>query len=162
MNRTLGPLNNKSSTKSRGALVYKSLGSTAASGTPLAISFFQEQYDTDNIHDTDSLERRKLTVPIGVTKVQLSAQVAIEANAGGTIRELSILTPTAFIVGEATTQIYSAGGFSASRIIYVTVITAIIEVSSGDYFEAYILQDSGTALDIVASSSTWFCMEIIE
>lgn len=147
----------------RGALVYPSSSLTIPDVSTLIISFDAEDYDTDNIHST-TLNQTRLTVPQGVTKVRLSAQVVLAPvnQAGGTIKVFILRSFPAAYAGEAFAVSY------VSTNLYDVVIqcrTAVLNVEAGQYFELQVNNDLSFAETIVGSlygDRTWFEMEILE
>jgi hypothetical protein len=55
---------------------------------------------------------------------------------------------------------YIAPNPNAATIVQVTM--PVISVVPGDYFEVFAFQQSGGNLDILAATTTWFAMEIVE
>lgn len=142
---------------SRGALVY--LGTTQAipNNTITEIAFDTEVYDTDNIHDNVTNNTR-LTVPAGVTRVQLSAQCKYVANSTG-FRSLNIFKDNIGFAGAPSLTING----NSSTAAHLPISTPELVVVGGDYFEVATTQNSGGSLDIAdtAGESVWFAMKII-
>lgn len=132
----------------RGALVYNTTGGA----TP---TFTSESYDTDAIHD-NSTNPGRLTVPTGVTKVKVSAQLLMVS--GDAIATVFILKNGAALIGEAV----SSGRLSTGHIgtFVMSAHSPVCTVSAGDYFT---VGTSGinAAADATGNSS-WFSMELIE
>lgn len=101
----------------------------------------------------------RLTVPVGVSKIKLLANIRWSANPTG-FRQATFLKNGAgfidrgFVVQNAVS--------TAGRNTRQTVVTATLNVVAGDYFEIEVQQDSGGALSIEYASDTWFAMEVIE
>jgi len=148
---------------SKGALVYHSANQSIATSTYVHLAFDTEDEDTDSIHDTVTNNQR-LTVPSGVTKIKLHAQVLWAANATG-YREVRMskndetTTPTGVVgLAEVREEATSSGGVSHN------ISTPPITVAANDYFTLAVFQNSGGALNVVNSGighKTYFAMEII-
>ena len=141
----------------RGALVFLDANQSLTDAVPAALSFEQETYDTDSIHD-NATNPTRLTVPSGVTKVRLTGQIAYAAGTSG-LRQARIEKDGAQLEGTPQVSVVSAGSD------YLNVTSAVLPVAGGNYFELIGLQISGGALNAVGSAggvSSWFGMEIVE
>jgi len=155
----------------RGALVYKSANETITTATYTHLSFNTESYDTDTIHDTVTNNQR-LTVPAGVTKIKLSAQVCWAITPSSAMKGCFIskndetTTPTCSVPGlPCNVEEAIADG---SRRNIQNIASPIITVTAGDYFTLCVYHDAGSNLDLLAQTGyspvnayTWFAMEII-
>lgn len=142
----------------RGCLVYNSVSQSIPDSSATAVTFDTESFDTDTIHDTVSNTSR-LTVPTGVTKVRLTAQVFWATNATGTRRASIYKGGVATYVGNPIDLVNA--GTSTSTI--QQVVSPPLTVVAGNYFELYVTQTSGGALNINATTDgCWFSMEILE
>ena len=94
----------------------------------------------------------KLTVPTGVTKVQVYAFSRWAINSTG-IRLLIILKNTDYAGGLYVTN-------PATDRTENTIISPILNVTPGDYFTVSVYQSSGGALDFAgdANITPYFCM----
>lgn len=141
--------------ESEGALV-ESAGQTLTTGTPTALAFSVEEYDDDNYHDNATFNSR-ITIPAGVTRVILSAQVSFDANAVG-YREVVITKNGGGFAGQAR-PIANAVTTSTIR-TRMMAETAPIIVSAGNFFEVVVEQTSGGNLDVESGGSlTWFAIQ---
>ncbi len=122
----------------RGALVNDSSEFTMTTGVQADLDFNSEEYDTDSIHDT-STNSSRLTVPAGVTRVQLWCRV------DGTGDET---------FGDFLIQLIKngsgipTGGFNlnieqTTSLFKITLISTVLEVIPTDFFEMRVLQNSG-------------------
>jgi len=139
----------------RGALVKDAANHTLSDSTFTVLTFDTEAYDTDTIHDTVTNSSR-LTVPSGVTKVRVTGMVSWSANATGIRYSYIYINNSPSYTGRGAIH---QDGSSTSQLDQA-ISTAIVEVTSGDYFELFSYQSSGGNLDVL--SSTWLAMEIIE
>jgi hypothetical protein len=138
----------------RGALVKKSADQTGANyTTATAIAWDAEEYDTDSIHDNVTNNSR-LTVPAGVPYVQLWASVTLANITTSLDMTLIIRKNGAVFIGRGATTI-EADTTTPSA----TAMTAVVAVSPGDYFEAYLTITTDTTVDVLQASSA-FAMEI--
>lgn len=122
------------------------------------LEFPNEEYDDASFHD-NSINPSRLTIPIGVTCVELAANVRWEGNSTG-YRVLSIWKNQDRTVGFGLPyeQLPASGNCE------LNVKSGIVEVSATDYFETYIRQTSGGDLDIdvnAATSSNWFSIRAV-
>jgi hypothetical protein len=144
----------------RGALVYPSSTQSLSNGVEAAISFNTESYDTDSIH-SNTTNNSRLTVPSGITKVKLSGNFQIASASDYTSGTLRIKKNGSTFIGGP----YVGAEPSSSTGVVLGVSSAVVEVTSGDYFELYASQvNSATAsrsTNLIANGN-WFAMEIIE
>lgn len=147
----------------RGALAFGTSNQATVTSVELTVLFDTEAYDTDAIHSTSSNTSR-LTVPSGVTKIRLTAQIQFAGNSTGIVRKLRI------------TKNGGGGGIDANRDTFlpvnnnspggnltahmVQIVTGVIECVATDYFEMKVEQNSGGALNLLADMY-WFEMEIL-
>lgn len=143
----------------RGALVRKTGNQALSTGFPGdVLTWDAEEYDTDTIHD-NATNNSRLTVPTGVTKIRLSANVRFAA----------VDTDDKFIgfFKNGTTSVYglakSIGNGSSANTDRRNMTSAVISVVAGDYFEVTAWAGvSGTVLGGTGNEETWFAMEIVE
>jgi hypothetical protein len=136
----------------RGALVFNTVGASAANPVP----WTAEDYDTDTIHD-NSTNNDRLTVPAGVTRVKVSAQLFIGTL--GAAQQVQIKKNASVIyVGAGRTLITIGGGGTSSGIHGAE--TSTITVVAGDFFTVESVNTVATADS--AGDGSWFAMEIIE
>lgn len=142
----------------RGALVKKAADQTGANytGSQIAVAWDAEVYDTSGIHDNVTNNTR-LTVPAGVSRVQLGFGVAVNNQTGNTWNIMSISKGGLFTYdgfSEFRTQVNNT---APSGVLW----TPELSVAEAEYFEATFRTQSDTAIDILATGS-WFAMRIIE
>ncbi|MBB6218648.1 hypothetical protein HNQ80_004822 [Anaerosolibacter carboniphilus] len=125
--------------------------SIANAGTP-AISW--NASDIDNIGAWNGSTR--LTVPTGVSKVRLLANVVFEANANG-YRGLLLRKNANDFNGRFSVRL--PANTSTTEL---NAISPVLDVVGGDYFELFVTQNSGSAISVTSNSATWFAMEVIE
>lgn len=142
----------------RGALVYGSAHTNVPNNTGTPVNFDQEVYDTSNIHDP-STNNSRLTVPAGVSRVRLFANLVFSSNTTG-YRSGQILVNVSQVPGAPIVTIPTMPPTGEAALL---INTAVISVSPGNYFELYAYQNSGATLVAFAGSAyTVFGMEIIE
>ncbi len=127
----------------RWAKVYNSTSQTIANATSTAISFDSEFFDTDSIHDV-STNNSRLTVPAGITKVNVRSYMYFDSNTTG-FREIGIFKNGATAGNYLVADRRSASNSGADLF---SVETGIISVVAGDYFETKVYQNSGGNLAI--------------
>jgi hypothetical protein len=145
----------------RGAVV-QGTGTTAVDVTETTVSWTTEVIDTDAVFSGGSPTR--LTVPAGVSRVRLHAQVGFNdfgATTGN--RRVSIVLngsigmfdpPDSF---DVTSPVVTTGLPDIDTILNIT--TTVVNVVPGDYFEVVVYQDSGSGRTLPFAT---FEMEIVE
>lgn len=118
--------------------------SITTSGTPQALTFNTERYDTDAIHSTVSNTSR-LTLPYA-GKWLIIGQVEWVANATGR-RQVSIVLNNTTSIASIIEQTPSA------TIVSRQIITTIYSFAANDYVELSVLQTSGGALSVNSQSA---------
>lgn len=101
-----------------------------------------------------------ITLPtgVGVRRVKVSASIAFAGNATG-FRDANILKNGAFVYPGCSGGSTSVVGASGET---VYIQTAIITVASGDTFALQVFQNSGGALNVGGSGTTWLSLEVID
>ena len=141
----------------RGALVKPDADITTVNASAgYEIVHDAEDYDTDSIH-SNSVNNTRLTVPSGVTKVRLSANVHIDALSASKYA-IHLITKGGSGDYTGVAQIATKTTLGEER---SNISTAILTVTSGDYFEQKITVETDTSVTVTAAR-TWFAMEIIE
>jgi hypothetical protein len=151
-------------TTHRGALVYLgAAGQTINDSVTTNISWTNEAYDTSDISDISVAgpNPTRLTVPTGVTKIKLTAQIQFATDAVG-IREVAIQkNALSGYVGRPYVR-HDASIAGSTRI---NLVSATIQVIAGDFFNCAVRQESGGGLDVlgdVLGDESWFAMEIVQ
>lgn len=150
----------------RGCAAYISVAAGNQSipdGVFTALLFDSETYDTDNIHSIVTNISR-FTVPSGVTKIRMLAQISMQDTTTNTARELRIYKNGSDISAlngpiprsNHTTQTVGLTNFST----YSLTSAALICVA-GDYFEVFVEQTSGGNLG-AAAGFTWGEMQVLQ
>lgn len=152
------------STRSKnGALLYTSgMGQVIPSHTPTAVLFQAEVYDTASFHTgTSSL----INIPTGVRWVRLRAQIGIEAVGADAWVEVEIRKNKNMAIPGLPNG--SARGINSSETIrnYISLVSGIIDVVAGDYFEVYVYHTAGSARLLASAGPTvppnWFEIEVL-
>lgn len=142
---------------SKGALVHMAADETTANySAGVVIPFDAESYDTNTIHD-NSTNNSRLTVPSGVTKIQLTGGVRISALTASDWVNIVIMkngTPDWIGSVEHWTEVNN----TASAVNFSSAVLTV--VGGTDYFEVRLkTPDTSITLD---DDRTWFAMETIE
>lgn len=141
----------------RGALVKKAADLTAQNVTAGAvITFDTETYDIGGWHDNVTNNAR-LTVPAGVTKVRVSAQVRTEAGTAADWRQIFISKNGTAAYAGVPIQFFEPG----SAQLMTGIQSGVLEVVPGDYFQLHVQTESDTSVDI-DEAQTWFAIEAVE
>lgn len=140
--------------RQRGAVVKKSADQTAADySTATAVAWNAEISDTDTIHN-NATNNTRLTVPSGVTRVRLKANLELANVTADTWTKIKIRKNAAAFDGQGTASVETG-----DTTVYINAESAEVTVVGGDYFDVT-LQTEDTSIDVVAAGS-WFAMEII-
>ncbi len=140
---------------SRGALAKLSTGESISNALNTAIPWDSTDHDTDSIWSSGSPTR--LTVIADVTRVRLQVGIDWAVNSSG-IRQIFIRKNGGALPSEAS----DARGAASAGSTIAAISTPVLEVVAGDYFEAVVHQTSGGALDVDATASSFFSMQIVE
>lgn len=119
---------------------YSEVTQEIADGTPVAVAFEAEQYDTDWLHDLETNNSR-LTAPITGT-YRVSGFVEYEANATG-YRELYIRKGGSSIFG--LNRVPSLGGSVTTPVF----VAADVYLADNEYVELVTKHTAGTPIDVV-------------
>jgi hypothetical protein len=129
-----------------GARVYHNANQSIANNTLTALALNQERYDDAAFHDTVTNNSR-LTIPAGMGgKYSITGHVDWAANADANERSVAIrLNGTIYIAFQSVPSINSAS--VSTRLSVAT----IYELAATDYVELVVRQQSGGALNLLAS-----------
>lgn len=142
-------------TRLRGAMVKKSDNQTSANyTTPTPIAWDAEIYDTNAIHD-NAVNNTRLTVPAGVSFVQL----------GCTLTLGSVGNPSLTVLWLKKNGSASFDGFCGLDKVgtgnpdpNITCVSGPIAVTAGDYFEWQLYCDDSSITVVAASSNAWMTL----
>lgn len=98
----------------------------------------------------------RLTVPSGVAKIRLSASVLWATNATG-VRIIDVIKNGTGFDGRSTLAMTASASQSCQELV-----SPIILVTAGDYFEIRVTQSSGGDLNVTADQRTWVSVEVVE
>lgn len=141
-----------------GALVAKSTNQTIPSDTSTLIQFDgTEVYDTDGIFSPASNAR--FTVPSGFSWAKLTASFDWGASTSG-FRAMTIKrNGVAAVEVGLTERIQDIGTTNGFLVLEAT--SAVVQVTSGDFFEVYAFHNVGSNLNILGGNNrTWFSIEL--
>lgn len=131
----------------RGALVYNTTGGASP-------TFTSESYDTDSIH-SNTVNPGRLTVPTGVTKVRVLAQLLLDDSTSAV--SIAIQKNGAYFAGS---PIHKERDTNVSDPSILSVASPVLTVVAGDYFT--IIPGGANASADSAGEISWFAMELIE
>lgn len=137
-----GPL--PEDTRSAGASGTNTAGTSITNNTSTAMPCATEAFDTDAFHDT-STNNSRMTIPTGLDGVYMVvAQLGFTFNNSGTVRGLTLQLNGSTALGA------SASGPEISNLS----VSAIVALAAGDYVEAMIYQNSGSAMTLAAAGNS--------
>lgn len=122
---------------------YNNANISIATATVTALTFDSERHDTDTMHSTSVNTGRLTATTAG--KYLIWANVVIAANAAG-LRIVSLRVNGSTIIG----SVRALG--SASTDAYVNLAT-VYSLAANDYVEVTVYQDTGGALNVLASAA---------
>lgn len=134
----------------RGARVRFSTGWTYTSNSVSLVAWDAADVDTDSIWSGGAPTR--LTVPTGVTKVILRANLRLPS--GGSTCHISLLKNGAVVDGMFSTRVTAPANGDLNG------TSAVLSVTGGDYFEVQLISNSGQSMAVDARN--WFEMSIVE
>jgi len=140
----------------KGALVVKSGTQSIANVTNTDVTWQTATYDTDSFFSGG--DPTKLTVPEGVTRVRLSGVIDWSATTSNNKRSVIMLKNNSTFVGAGQNIRNVPNAFNDEW--RQPVVSAIVDVVPGDFFEIQVRQTSGGGKNIETNS--WFAIEVIE
>lgn len=138
----------------RGALVAITANQSIPNNALTVVAWDSEIYDTNNIHESVTNPSR-LTVPAGVTAVKIYGGTFWAINSVG-VRYIYVYKNGVAAAGLPVDQKVAINETGSN------VCSAVVTVNAGDYFTMIVYQDSGGALNMQNSVSTFFGMEIVQ
>jgi hypothetical protein len=130
--------------------VVKNADQSIPTNSWTAVTFQSESYDDFGMWSSANSER--LTVPYGVSRVRLTANIAFESNSSG-YRYIAIERNN----GERVASQLQVATLNSQ----INLCSSPINVSENDYFIVYAEQNTGGNLNVLVSSETSFGMEVI-
>ena len=135
-----------------GADVWQSVAVSLSNNTQTAMTWTNENFDTDAYHST-STNTSRMTIPAGKGgKYLVEAQMGFNANTTG-FRDLSI-----YVNGTKKKEL----GWSPLPAYPQVAISAVVEVVATDYIEIFAKQDSGsTQATDPGQTYAWFSISYL-
>ena len=124
-----------------------------SSGAYTAIPWEAASYDTDSFWDGGTPNR--LTVPAGVTRVRLMAN--LEWQTSPTNQLIEIRKNGTSVLGGGSFIVRGDGGYSNQM---RNITSAVMAVTPGDYFELMVYV--GSSAEVKNLDRTWICLEVVE
>jgi len=138
---------------SRGARVYTTSAQSIASGSNIKFFWDAATYDHAGFFDNGN---DRLTVPAGVSRVRVGAQVLF-ASTGTNYRHGLAITKNGSNTWAGVPYLTVSGDGPC-----LNVWSDAVDVTPGDYFEVIIAQASGGSITAGGTAVTWFAVEAIE
>ena len=144
-----------------GCLLDLTSNEAIAASTWTAVPWDAEEYDVGSWADLGS-QATRLTVPTGVTRVQLCGNIKHEVQAGGDERGARITKNGATFVGNPREFVEdnTSAGYGAFN-----MCTPVLTVVAGDYFELEAWQDDSVSRNLNEGDgehSNWFSIRKVE
>jgi hypothetical protein len=133
------------------AYAQKSANQSIPNSSFTAVTFDNLIFDDASIWSSGANTR--LTVPSNVSRVRVASNVSFASNSTG-YRYVAI-------VKNGSSRIASQLQL-ADRNSQINICSPTINVAAGDYFEFFLEQNTGGALDVLATAETAFSLEIIK
>jgi hypothetical protein len=144
--------------KFKGCLITLAAAQPIPNTTATVVTWDAEYYDTENYHSLVTNPSR-VTIPAGISKVRLIANIQFANNATGyrsvnIIKNGSVTEP-----GKPNISQNAVNGTVTS----VNISSPVLPVVEGDYFEVQVTQTSGGDLALQTGNfRTWFAMEVLQ
>ncbi len=145
----------------QGALVFMSVDDTPSASNTI-LDFDGEVYDTNSFHEAVTNPSR-LTIPAGVARVRLKAQVSANVPNGNYVEAAIYKNGAASYPGFSRNRHFNETG--AADNLYVPVETPVLTVTPGDYFTVrvdYVPLLTTDFLGDAGATLTWFSLEVVE
>ena len=136
-----------------GALVSLSSDFSVITDTATVINWNSSDYDTDSYFGGSGTS--EITVPSGVSKIILRAQVRWNSNTTGDREVLFYKNGSSGYTGRAY-----ANHDGRSKLIQ-NLTSPVLSVSPGDTFECVVYQNSGSTKQVEEDPSSWFSIEAV-
>jgi hypothetical protein len=142
----------------KGCMITLAAAQPIPNTTATVVTWGAEFYDTNTFHNLVTNPSR-ITIPAGVTKVRLIANIQFISNAVG-YRSVNIIkNGSATEPGKPNISQNAVNGTVTS----LNISSPVLPVVEGDYFEVQVTQTSGDVLNIQNGDfRTWFAMEVIQ
>jgi len=140
------------STSFKGCQLWKSANQSISNATYTAITFDNENFDTDSFHSTSSNTSR-ITIPVG-----LDGKYLVTFTAGYNANSTGIRGSALHKNGALAFVMFQVSASSAADTFFGS--SQIMNLSAGDYVELFLYQSSGGALDvkgITIDATTFSC-----
>ena len=154
-------------TKFRGALVYLGSDFSVADGTPDSVDWDNEEYDTDDFHESVTNPER-LTVPASVSRIKVSAQLIFDNPSASTSNQLIISIKKNGATGFVGRALFGIDDLDWTNIsnYYIQLATPVLFVNETDYFTIEITWNDNTgaeAIQVVSGAgNSYGAIEVIE
>lgn len=145
----------------RGALVSLSSNQSISNSTYTAIEWDNLAYDLGGWLDIGGTNPERLTVPSGVSYVQIQSNIVFDGSTASSpdLRAVGIWKNGSNAIG-LPLFIEDAGWYNSNYFLSIT--SGVITVTGGDYFEIRVRQDSGGALDVISLNRTYVSIQEIK
>lgn len=140
----------------RGALLSLTGGQSIPNNTETAVSWPDPVRETDDVWGSGAPTR--FIIPTGVSLVRFVGQVTFASNGTGSRKARVLKNGTNEGIGLPAVRTLAAGG---TDVTVIQLAGAIVPVAAGDYFDVRVTQDSGGALNILATN-TWWSIELLK
>jgi hypothetical protein len=117
--------------------------------TAAAVTWDTDVFDNGGLHNTGS-DTSRMTVPSGASYVRLSAGFGLVVNSTTRMYAYFKKNGGVFVGAGITSQ------YTGSTVQHITIQSAPVAVTPGDYFEAFLLSNDNT---IDVEDYSWFAME---
>lgn len=140
-----------------GALVGKGSAQSIPNATLTAVSLDTAEYDTDTSFSAANPTR--LTVPTGFSHAKVVCSIDFAAGSG----QVTVLIAKNGVTTDTIGLTRFIDDFGTNHGFLVAwVESSLIEVVSGDFFEIYVEQNSGAALNVNGSNRSWASIELTQ
>jgi hypothetical protein len=127
-----------------GTVLRRSTNQTISNATLTAVAFTQETLDTNGFHD-NSTNNTRVTIPSGYAGKYMFIWNQVWTSNSTGYRKANL-----YLNGASTSQLFSVAAANGDQTSATGTVT--FSASVGDYFEVYVIQNSGGNLDMIDNS----------
>lgn len=153
----------KTQSKLRGVTLRRNSGQATTSGVGMNVVWDATVMDTENGAMWSASNPTRITIPNGVTHVNIMAQVEFSTSGAPTLgmRHVTLMKNGGVFVGRGFRIAPDVDPSYVNTEYVVAANSGLIPVSPGDYFEVQVLQNSGQSNNVRGTENTYFTVQFV-